>query len=296
MAGLTQKYRHSSGFAEATVAAGIPLILAKYSPGTHSMSVTNCVGLIRQLGADARVSDIRYIAYMLATATKEARELREFPRPAPPAPKGKAANAKPLKPQKQWVVYDPINENWKGLTTKYLEPVKVARLPDGALITEIDGDQFWVNLGGDPHTAQKKSADTKKFGAVYGDAHSKTYTDAAGDVLHYRGRGLVQLTWWYNYAKNGVRLGRGLELLFNPELALQPDIAYELMVRGMLGGWYKNGETCERYFTDSKTDYYDARNIINPGDKKHRQEIADIALAFETLLMSARAGVAAAKP
>jgi hypothetical protein len=295
MAGLTQKYRHSAGFNEAVVAAGVPLILAKYSPGTHSSSVTNCMRLVRQLGADARVTDVRYVAYMLATATKEARELREFPRPVPPTPKGKPAS-KPLKPQKQWVVYDPINEVWKGLTTKYLEPMKVARLPDGALITEIDGDQFWVNLSGDPYTAQKKSADPKKFGAAYGGAHSKLFIDAAGDVLHYRGRGLVQLTWWYNYAKCGARLGRGLELLFNPELALQHDVAYELMVRGMLEGWYKSGETCEKHFTDAKTDYSEARNMINPGDKKHRQEIADIALAFEALLMSARAGAAAARP
>ncbi len=294
MTGFTQKYRHTAGFNEAIIAAGIPLILAKYSPGAHSISQTNGVALVRQLGADARVTDIRHAAYMLATSTKEARELREFPRLVPTASQGTAANAKPLKPQKLWVIYDPINENWKGLKLNYLEPVKVTRLPDGALITEIDGDQFFVNLNGDPSTTKKKPADIKKYGAIYGNAHNKLFTDALGDVLHYRGRGLVQLTWWYNYAKNSVRLGRGLELLFNPELALQPDIAYELMVQGMLAAWF-TPKKCGDYFSDSKTNYYDARDIINPGDTKHRQEIADVAAAFEVLLMNARLGVVAAK-
>jgi hypothetical protein len=294
--GLNQKYRHSGGFDDAMLVVGIRDILAKHSPGSHAMSQDNCLALIKRLSVDARVTDIRYMAYMLATVTKEARELRTFARPASPSSKNKPATpAKPAKPISQWVIYEPVNENWKGQTLNYLEPVKVAPIPEGALITEIDGDQFWVNKSGLKFKDAYAAKSNQKIGAVYGGARSKIYADAPGNEVHFRGRGLVQITWWYNYASVSFKLGRGLDLLFSPDNTMQADTAYEIMVRGMLDGWFKAGETCAKHLTDSTTKYVKARDIINPGDETHRQEIADTAVAFETLLMSARRSVIAAR-
>lgn len=50
-----------------------------------------------------------------------------------------------------------------------------------------------------------------------------------GDGVKYRGRGYIQLTGRSNYAEYGVKLG--LDLLANPDLALQPDIAANILAQ-----------------------------------------------------------------
>ncbi|MDW8354565.1 MAG: peptidoglycan-binding protein [Bryobacterales bacterium] len=49
------------------------------------------------------------------------------------------------------------------------------------------------------------------------------------DGERYRGRGFVQLTGRYNYARFGAAVGLGQGLLENPELANEPDIAARLL-------------------------------------------------------------------
>ncbi|MCL6508730.1 MAG: peptidoglycan-binding protein [Bryobacteraceae bacterium] len=49
------------------------------------------------------------------------------------------------------------------------------------------------------------------------------------DGERYRGRGFVQLTGRYNYATFGAAVGLGDELLSNPELANEPEIAARLL-------------------------------------------------------------------
>jgi putative chitinase len=50
------------------------------------------------------------------------------------------------------------------------------------------------------------------------------------DGLLYRGRGYIQLTGRFNYAKYGARLGMGDDLILQPDLACKPDIAADLLV------------------------------------------------------------------
>lgn len=45
----------------------------------------------------------------------------------------------------------------------------------------------------------------------------------------YYGRGYIQLTWNYNYQSTGQRLGMGDDLLNNPDLALDPGVAAQVM-------------------------------------------------------------------
>jgi hypothetical protein len=85
-----------------------------------------------------------------------------------------------------------------------------------------------------------------------------------GDGVRYCGRGYVQLTWKANYAKAGEALG--YPLVGNPDLAMRPDIAAAIMVRGMAEGWF-TGKKLSDYITADRADFVNARRIINGTDK-----------------------------
>lgn len=97
----------------------------------------------------------------------------------------------------------------------------------------------------------------------------------------YYGRGNVQLTWDYNYRTMGKLLGVNLEE--NPDLALETDIATQIMFEGMNRGTF-TGKALKDYF-HTESDWYNARKIINGLDKAG--QIADYARAFWFALLSA---------
>jgi putative chitinase len=110
--------------------------------------------------------------------------------------------------------------------------------------------------------------------------------EADGDGFKYRGRGFVQLTGRRNYQKADKHLqDAGLcgGLIRNPDIALEPDIAFEIMDWGMVNGIF-TGKTLSDYFNDKKTDYKGARRIINGQDRA--AEIAEYAVNFERILRS----------
>ncbi len=88
------------------------------------------------------------------------------------------------------------------------------------------------------------------------------------DKLYY-GRGFVQLTWFENYELMGRLLG--VDLINQPELALLPEIAVQIMFEGMLRGSSSfgdfTGKCLEMYFNDDVSDPVNARRIINGTDK-----------------------------
>jgi len=88
------------------------------------------------------------------------------------------------------------------------------------------------------------------------------------DKLYY-GRGLVQLTWFENYELMG-RLLR-VDLLGNPDLALDLEIAVKIMFEGMLRGASSfgdfTGKCLEQFFNKTVDDPENARRIINGKDK-----------------------------
>lgn len=96
-----------------------------------------------------------------------------------------------------------------------------------------------------------------------------------GDGPRYCGRGYVQLTWKSNYRKAGDALG--YDLVSQPELALRPDIAAAIMVRGMSEGWF-TGKKLNDYINAKGCDYFNARRIINGTD--HAREIAEEASRY----------------
>lgn len=100
----------------------------------------------------------------------------------------------------------------------------------------------------------------------------------------YYGRGYVQLTWYENYDKAGRLLK--LDLLRQPELALQADVAAKIMRDGMFDGWF-TGKKLGDYVGLRTADYVSARRVINGMDKA--QFIAGYAVTFELALRKAKA-------
>jgi predicted chitinase len=81
---------------------------------------------------------------------------------------------------------------------------------------------------------------------------------------NYFGRGFVQLTHRYNYLKFASILG--LDLVSNPNLALNPSTSLYIAVYGMKNGTF-TGKKLSDYITGGKLDYVNARRIINGNDK-----------------------------
>ena len=130
-------------------------------------------------------------------------------------------------------------------------------------------------------TAKHETANTfapieeygKGKGLPYGKPDRKT-------GLVYFGRGYVQLTWVKNYQTMGTVLG--LPLYTQPDLALRYDVAYKIMSYGMTHGTF-TGVALSRYINEGKTDYLNARKIINGTDKADL--IAGYATAIEQMML-----------
>jgi putative chitinase len=105
----------------------------------------------------------------------------------------------------------------------------------------------------------------------------------AGDGARYFGRGYVQLTGRSNYRKAGEELRLPLEA--DPDLALQPEIAARVMVRGMNEGWFTT-QRCSTHLPltsgGDKACFCAARKIINGQDCAPL--IASYALKFQEAL------------
>ncbi|SSY80655.1 glycoside hydrolase family 19 protein [Alysiella crassa] len=104
------------------------------------------------------------------------------------------------------------------------------------------------------------------------------YTENECPHLFY-GRGFVQLTWYDNYRRAGDKLG--VDLLNNPDLALQTNISAKIIVLGMKEGWF-TGKKLSDYINDHRDDYVNARRIVNGMDKA--EQIARYARVFEMAL------------
>ena len=97
----------------------------------------------------------------------------------------------------------------------------------------------------------------KGVGREYGRQDPETH-------LVYYGRGYVQLTWKRNYERASRELG--IDLVHNPELALDPKWASLILFKGMSEGWFTD-KGLSTYINISKVDFYNARRVINGTDK-----------------------------
>ena len=100
------------------------------------------------------------------------------------------------------------------------------------------------------------------------------------------GRGYVQLTWERNYRKAGEKLG--FDFIANPDLALESEPAARVLVSGSMEGWF-TGKKLGDYITLNKSDYFNARRVINGRDKA--AEIAKLAVDYDKALKAEGYGV-----
>lgn len=97
--------------------------------------------------------------------------------------------------------------------------------------------------------------------------YASKYGRPAGPWGHvYYGRGIVQLTWLSNYEREGIAA--------DPDKALEPKFAAELMFKGLLDGrWNRLGKGLAHYLpTGGTDDLKNARRTVNITD--HWEEIA----------------------
>jgi len=100
-----------------------------------------------------------------------------------------------------------------------------------------------------------------------------------GDGYRYRGRGYCQITGRNNYRKFGIE--------DNPEMALDPQTAFNILERGMREGTF-TGKKIIDYINTSGADYKNARRVINGQDRA--AEIAGYARNIEHFLREAISG------
>lgn len=96
--------------------------------------------------------------------------------------------------------------------------------------------------------------DTGRLAKILGNT-----PQADGDGYLYRGRGYIQITGKSNYLKFSKILG--IDLVRNPDLALDPDIAYKIILYGMINGTF-TGVALKDF-----SSFYQMRKVVNGLDK-----------------------------
>ena len=131
-------------------------------------------------------------------------------------------------------------------------------------------------LGTVKHETANTYAPIKEYGQ--GKGHTYGNFDPKTSQAYY-GRGYIQLTWKGNYERFGQLLK--IDLVNKPDLALDQNIAYNIMILGVNNGLF-TGKKLDDYLKPPKKDYVGARRIINGTDKASL--IAGYAQSFEDLL------------
>ncbi|RVB05697.1 glycoside hydrolase family 19 protein [Mesorhizobium sp. M7A.F.Ca.CA.004.02.1.1] len=112
---------------------------------------------------------------------------------------------------------------------------------------------------------------------------------APGDGYRFRGRGYVQLTGRRNYWLASTKIG--VDLIKNPDQAMNLEIATRVLFEGMEAGWF-TGKSLNAYLDhvdegdqEDLREFVSARRIINGTDKALK--IGQHALVFEAALKAA---------
>ncbi|WP_310606735.1 peptidoglycan-binding protein [Buttiauxella brennerae] len=122
-------------------------------------------------------------------------------------------------------------------------------------------------------TAYHETAGTMEPIEEYGHGKGKEYGNPDKETGEtYYGRGYVQITWKKNYTRaqgvvvNPETLSKDVPFVEEPGYALVPFFAAQIALGGMVHGWF-TGRNLADYLTSEKTDYVNARRIINGTDK-----------------------------
>lgn len=135
-----------------------------------------------------------------------------------------------------------------------------------AILNEWEAQQLtdlrWLAymLGTTYHETSRHMQPIQEYGK--GKGHTYGIPDPATGLVYY-GRGFVQLTWKANYKTMGDLLGK--PLIESPEMAMELDIATQILFKGMIKGLF-TGKKLANYFDVDTEDWVNARRIINGTD------------------------------
>jgi len=128
-------------------------------------------------------------------------------------------------------------------------------------------------------TVKHECAGTWKPIAEYGKGEKREYGKIDKETGQaYYGRGYVQLTWKDNYKAMSSITGH--DLVREPDLAMNADIAYKIMSFGMRNGSF-TVVGLKKYVNPEKCDFVHARRIINGMDRA--ETIAEYANIIEAM-------------
>lgn len=119
-------------------------------------------------------------------------------------------------------------------------------------------------------TAFHETAGTMRPIREYGRGKGRKYGAKLPDGQVAFGRGYVQLTWLRNYQKADLELGLGGRLVRDFDLALEPKIAADILIRGMAEGWFTGKKLADYLPTEGPAiaaQFEQARRIVNGTDR-----------------------------
>lgn len=185
-----------------------------------------------------------------------------------------------------YILATPVHEVGSALQPK----TESLTYTSAARIRAVWPSRFPSTAAAQPYVRQPQ----KLANFVYGGRMGNT---GPNDGWTYRGRSLCQITGRQMYAKFGNLLG--IDLVRDPDAALDADVAVKIMFEGMMFGLF-TGHNLADHLNALATDYRGARAIIN-GDKdrvengiKIGDRIAGYARDFEAALKAA--GYSSQKP
>ncbi len=111
-------------------------------------------------------------------------------------------------------------------------------------------------------TAERETGNIFKPIEEYGGPQQAIALGYSGGERYY-GRGYIQITHDYNYKELGEKIGMGDQLVTNPDLALQPEVASDILAE-----FFKENGVA----TKAEEDFVAARGPINGSD--HAESIA----------------------
>jgi hypothetical protein len=214
------------------------------------------------LSRDTEVRDRRWAAYMLATALHENR--------------AKEDNWK--------ATWDPVgesdgNKNWYG------QPEIV-----------VDWKKKPVDAAGNRIAPITDADELKKMASKLVTIGGSKYPNDKVVQRLYHGRGYSQITHQDNYRAMDEVFNLNGALLVDPDLtARDAELSYKILSYGMRmgsfcgakkrvkGQGFVGGHKLADFLNNSRTDYFSARDIINPG-RGYARDIEGYALNFEAIL------------
>ncbi|MBB4131885.1 peptidoglycan-binding protein [Xanthomonas sp. 3075] len=109
-------------------------------------------------------------------------------------------------------------------------------------------------------TAQHETRNFQAPEEDFGRSQARKLGYSGGEEFY--GRGYVHLTHDYNYAKFDKLLRLNGEMVRNPDMAKDPEIAAKVLVVGMRDGLF-TGKPLDRYIDADSHDVYNARRVVN---------------------------------